>query len=142
MAELTAPARYEIITDCALYQTYPLAAGTYHSGAILSFKAAGLVGNCTSSETEGIAGMLTGHYSDGLKTDTRVVATNGAASVEVFRGRIWFKAASYDPSLLGVFVNFTDNATLVQSQPARVYKVRVYGTRSTGHVLIDLDHFR
>ena len=142
MAALTAPARYEIITEGALYQTYPLAAGTYHKGAILSFKSAGLVGNCSNSETEGIVGMLTGAYSDGFKGDTRVVATNGAASAEVFRGRIWFKAASYDPSLLGLFVNFNDNATLVQSQPVRVYKVRVYGIRSTGHVLIDLDHFR
>jgi len=109
----------------------PVAASdTYYRGAVLALDANGYASVPTDAAALFIAGVVTGEWEDGDKTEAKVVGSGETPRAVLRRGKVWLPFASVAVSDRGEIAYVADDAgTLTQSA----------GSKTVGYVILDVD---
>jgi hypothetical protein len=108
----------------------PLAAeDTYYRGAVLAFDGDGYAGVPGDNAGSFAAGVVTGEFEDGDKTDEKVVAASSHPRAILRRGKVWLPFASVAETKRGEIAYIANDNTLTQTA----------GSKTVSYVILDVD---
>lgn len=108
----------------------PLAeSDTYYRGAVLAFDGDGYAAVPGDDAASFIAGVVTGEFEDGDKTDEKVVGSGDHPRAILRRGKVWLPLSSVAETDRGEIAYVSDDDTLTQTA----------GSKTVGYVILDVD---
>lgn len=102
---------------------------TYYRGAVLTFDGDGYASVPTNAAAAFPAGVVTGEFEDGDKTDEKVVGASEHPRAILRRGKVWLPLASVAETDRGEIAYIADDNTLTQTA----------GNKTVGFVILDVD---
>ena len=105
------------------------ASDTYYRGAVVAFDGNGFAAVPGDTAATFAAGVVTGEFEGGDKTDTKVVGSGETPRAILRRGKVWLPLASVAETDRGEIAYISDDDTLTQTA----------GSKTVGYVILDVD---
>jgi hypothetical protein len=115
------------------------ASDTFYRGAVLTFAADGYASVPTDAAGLFPAGIVTGEFEDGDKTDEKVVAASAHPRAILRRGKVWLPLASVAETDRGETAYLADDNTLTQTAGSKTVQLVILDVDTTNDLaLVDL----
>lgn len=137
MAALTAARQLEFVGAQEEISPKVAASDVYYKGALLVFDADGYAAAPSDTAALFPAGIVTGIYDDGDRSDAKSVGSSDHPRARLLRGKVWLPFSGAAQADVGEIFYIADDGTLTQTAGSKTVGLVALDFK-TGYLLFDL----